>query len=158
MPKFRFEGVALEHYEAICRAFITRDQRARRLTRHDAFEDELNHRAPGMFDARRVLAMTNNFAAGNEFAALIKDLGRTDRGVYFGCSSVETGEHDLDECLDELHSVGGALVSVIPGVLAVGCSEPMPDRDWYLLISDAAMRGRADRALAAAAKRRSSAG
>lgn len=151
MAKFRFEGVALEHYEAICRVFITRDQRARRLTRHDAFEDELNHRAPGMFDARRVLAMTSNFASDAGLAALIKDLGRTDRAVYFGCTSMETGEHGLDECLDELRSAGGALVSVIPGVLAVGGSE---EGDWYLLISDPAIRARAKRAMAAGTKRR----
>jgi hypothetical protein len=153
VPKFRFEGVALEHYEAICRMFISRHQRARRLTRHDAFEDELNHRAPGMFDPRRVLAVSSSFAASEGFAALVKDLGRADRGVYFGDSSLETGEHALDECLDELQRNGGALVSVIPGVLAVGCSEPVPDRDWYLLISDDAMRARAERALASAKRR-----
>lgn len=134
-PDWRLEGVAFQHFEAFCRAFLLPQFLERKLAKHNEFLNDLCHKAPAMFTPSKVIRIEPPVTIG--VLSSIAQLSKRRQATYLSSmSGTKVGEYTIDEALQSARESHSAVISIEPGAFALYVTDGCPKPDWYLLCND----------------------
>lgn len=128
----------LVHYEAICNRFVDRRKRARLLSDHGDFSELIscNHCD---FDVRFCHAVSGSAFRLTPISKLLATVNIPQLVALFGGGfGVPTCLIEIDKAIELVDQCGSALISVLPGLLAIECGElgPIGGKSWHVLVRD----------------------